>query len=125
MANQRQAMEPPQKSRKLSERPGISVFNTSNPELGHAKFAHYQFYKGLVIKNVLGIDVGYGFTKWVSIDQAGETKRGSFRSIAPITTTHKERADGGMSALNVITVGVGQNNYCGRQGCIPRNTCEL
>lgn len=63
------------------------------------------------MKTVLGIDVGYGFTKWVSIDQAGETKRGAFRSIAPITTTHKERSDCGMSALSVITIGIGQNNY--------------
>lgn len=63
------------------------------------------------MKNVLGIDVGYGFTKWVSVKADGETRHGAFRSITPITTAPKERSEGGMSALNNITVGIGQNNY--------------
>lgn len=63
------------------------------------------------MKNALGIDVGYGHTKWVSISEEGEIKRGSFLSVAPLTT--KERCSDltGMSSLKAVTVAVDGNNY--------------
>jgi plasmid segregation protein ParM len=63
------------------------------------------------MKNALGIDIGYGHTKWVSMNDEGETKRGSFMSVAPLTTRERNADVTGMSSLKTVTVAVDGNNY--------------
>lgn len=61
--------------------------------------------------NILGIDVGYGHTKWVAMLDGGEVKRGMFPSVAPITTRERTVESNGMSGLRTVTVKVGNHNY--------------
>jgi plasmid segregation protein ParM len=61
--------------------------------------------------NVLGIDVGYGHVKWVSVNTDGETKKGMFPSVAAITTRDRTSESAGMSNLRTVTVNVGEHNY--------------
>lgn len=61
--------------------------------------------------NIVAVDVGYGHTKWVAIQDNGEVKRGMFPSVAPITTRERTVEANGMSGLRTVTVKVGTNNY--------------
>ncbi len=63
------------------------------------------------MRNALGIDIGYGHTKWVSMSEGGEIKRGSFLSVAPLTTKERGTDLIGMSSLKAVTVAVDGNNY--------------
>lgn len=63
------------------------------------------------MKNALGIDIGYGHTKWVSMTDEGEIRRGSFMSVAPLTTRERSADLTGMSSLKTVTVAVDGNNY--------------
>ena len=62
--------------------------------------------------NVLGIDVGYGHTKWVATSSdGGDTKKGIFPSVAPVTLKERTAEAAGMSGLRTVTVRVGDQNY--------------
>jgi plasmid segregation protein ParM len=60
---------------------------------------------------ILGIDIGYGHTKWASIGDSGDTKKGMFPSVAPITTRERTTETTGMSGLRTTTVAVNGRNY--------------
>lgn len=63
------------------------------------------------MSNVLAIDVGYGHVKWVAIGPSGETKRGIFPSVAPITTRERTVETSGLAGHRTVTVNVGEHNY--------------
>lgn len=61
--------------------------------------------------NVVGIDIGYGHTKWVAISDGGDVTRGMFPSVAPISSRERAAEANGMSGLRTVTVGVNSKNY--------------
>ncbi len=62
-------------------------------------------------QTILGIDIGYGHTKWVGVLPSGESKKGMFRSVAPLVAREMGQSAPGLTSLRTITVGVGDNNY--------------
>lgn len=63
------------------------------------------------MEQIVGIDIGYGHTKWVAIGDDGEIRKGMFPSVAPISTRERSAEANGISSLRNVYVGIEGKNY--------------